>query len=80
MPTIFRAEGFRFFFFSNEGSPREPIHVHARRDGHRAKFWLHPVSLARNQGFSGHELNELAKLVEAQKFEIERAWHEYFGD
>jgi hypothetical protein len=23
MPTIFRYRGFRFFFYSNEGSPRE---------------------------------------------------------
>jgi hypothetical protein len=24
MPVIFRYKGFRFFFYSNEGNPREP--------------------------------------------------------
>jgi len=29
MPTLLRVEGFRFFFFSNEG--QEPPHVHVGR-------------------------------------------------
>ena len=80
MPTIFLFEGYRFFFFSNEGNPREPIHVHVRKDGSRAKFWLSPVGLANNQGFTGKEVNRLAQIVESHKDEIERAWHEHFGD
>lgn len=27
MPVVFREWGARFFFFSNEGNPREPAHV-----------------------------------------------------
>ena len=42
MPTIFRRGGYRFFFLSNEGSPREAPHVHVRRDADEAKFWLRP--------------------------------------
>jgi hypothetical protein len=80
MPTIFQFEGYRFFFFSNEGDPREPIHVHVRKDGNRAKFWLNPVGLAKNQGFTGKELNSLVQIVETRRNEIERAWHEHFGD
>ncbi|WP_284734689.1 DUF4160 domain-containing protein [Sphingosinicella terrae] len=33
MPTVFRRQGFRFFFYSNEGSPLEPIHVHVEKAG-----------------------------------------------
>lgn len=80
MPTIFLFEGYRFFFFSNEGNPREPVHVHVRKDGHRAKLWLSPVFLASNQGFTAKEVGRLAQIVEARKDEIERAWHEHFGD
>jgi hypothetical protein len=80
MPTIFLFEGYRFFFFSNEGNPREPIHVHVRKDGNRAKFWLSPVGLVNNQGFTGKAVNRLAQIVETHKDEIERAWHEHFGD
>lgn len=28
MPVIFRHKSFRFFFYSNEGNPREAMHVH----------------------------------------------------
>jgi hypothetical protein len=40
MPVVFRYKGFRFFFYSNEGNPREPVHIHARGEGGEAKFWL----------------------------------------
>lgn len=80
MLTIFLFEGYRFFFFSNEGNPREPVHVHVRKDGNRAKFWLNPVFLASNQGFTAKEVGRLAQIVEAHKDDIERAWHEHFGD
>ena len=51
MPTVFRQDGFRFFFYSNEGDPREPVHVHAMRGGSEAKFRLAPeVILAASAG------------------------------
>jgi hypothetical protein len=42
MPVVFRHEGLRYFFFSNEGVPREPRHVHVRGGGREAKIWLEP--------------------------------------
>ena len=55
MPTIFLYDGFRFFFYSNEGEPREPMHVHVMKGGHEAKFWLgREVALARSRGFDAH--------------------------
>lgn len=81
MPVIFRYKGFRFFFYSNEGNPREPVHVHVRSgDGSEAKFWLKPqVRLANNDGFDARTLRELATEVEANQALIEERWHEYFG-
>ncbi|MBI5120299.1 MAG: DUF4160 domain-containing protein [Rhodospirillales bacterium] len=35
MPVIFRWNGIRFFFYSNEGNPREPMHIHAEGLGSR---------------------------------------------
>jgi hypothetical protein len=40
MPVVFRYKGFRFFFYSNEGSPRKPVHVHVRSGSSEAKLWL----------------------------------------
>lgn len=80
MPVVFRWKGYRFFFFSNEGDPREPLHIHVRKGRDTAKFWLYPeVSLAYNRGFSAREQSELARVVEGHSDEIESAWHEHFA-
>ena len=42
MPTVLRISGFRFFFYSLEGS--EPPHIHVEHGGSVAKFWLNPVA------------------------------------
>ena len=77
MPTVLRSGGYRLFFFSREGT--EPVHVHVERGGQYAKFWLHPVSLARNRGFRSHELAELRRLIEKHTAVIEEKWNEHFG-
>ncbi len=80
MPLVFRQQGFRFHFYSNEGSPREPQHVHVTRNGIDAKFWLWPdVSVAYNDGFSARTLRELVEIIETRRSEIAQAWDEHFG-
>jgi hypothetical protein len=79
MPVVFRSGGFTFFFYSNEGSPREPIHVHVRKASGEAKFWLSPLAVANSEGFDARTLRELLKLVEENSNLIERTWHEYFA-
>ena len=80
MPTIHRWKGYRFFFFSNEGLPPEPPHIHVRYGERTAKFWLTgQIALADAWGMSSVELNRLEKIVEEKRDEFERAWHEYFG-
>ena len=77
MPTLFVVHGFRFFFFSNEGS--EPIHIHVEKAGKYAKFWLRPVSLAKNYKFSNADLKKIMNFVEYRKDEIEEKWNEFFN-
>lgn len=77
MPTVLRIKGYRIGFFSADAD--EPPHVHASRGGNQAKFWLEPVQLARNAGFSRTELAEAFDLVRAHQQELLKAWHEYFG-
>ncbi|MBI1237759.1 MAG: DUF4160 domain-containing protein [Alphaproteobacteria bacterium] len=79
MPTVFRDRGYRFFFYSNEGSPREPVHIHVEKGSGVAKFWIDPVQLSDSDGFNRKELKELADIIEAHQDWIERAWHEHFG-
>ena len=61
MPTVLRTGPYRFYFYSHE--PNEPPHVHVDRDDLSAKFWLEPVSLARNLGFNARELRRLQSLA-----------------
>lgn len=77
MSTVLRWNGYRFYFFSNEGS--EPSHVHIDKAGHTAKFWLADGSLARNIGFSTKEIAELSDKVKAEAEHFEEAWRGYFG-
>ncbi len=80
MPVIFRYKGYKFFFYSNEGNPREPIHVHVRGGEGEAKFWLHPiVQLASGHGFDAATLRELAEVIYNNTTLIERTWNEYFA-
>ena len=80
MPTVFRHGGFRYFFYSNEGDPREPLHIHVMGDGGEAKFWLVPeVALAESAGLDARTLRYLTKVIEDHRATIERAWHDYFA-
>ena len=80
MPTLWVEDGFRFFFYSNEGSPREPVHVHVEKGDAEAKFWIWPeVRVAYNEGYDARTLRRLMGMVEAERGRIERIWHEYFG-
>jgi len=77
---VFRECGFRFFFYSNEGSPREPVHIHVEKDNAEAKFWLVPeVRLAYNDGYDARTLRMLLEIIETESDRVVRAWNEFFG-
>ncbi|CAN5482799.1 hypothetical protein BH11BAC1_BH11BAC1_09180 [soil metagenome] len=54
MPTILLINGWRFFFYSNEGN--EPIHIHVQKAESEAKFWIlietHEIKEAFSYNFS----------------------------
>ena len=66
MPTILTVGPYRFFFYSADGG--EPPHVHVERERSSAKFWIHPVVLARSYGWSlravGAQLTDEALVVD----------------
>jgi len=80
MPKVFEWNGYRFHFFSNEGDPREPAHIHVTRQRDTAKFWLRPdVSVAYSRGLPPRVLSELIGVIETRRDEIESAWHDHFA-
>lgn len=81
MPVVFRDDGLRYYFFSNEGLPREPPHIHVRGRGCDAKIWLEPgVSIADSYGFNARELSAILRTVIENRDRILRAWHEHFAN
>jgi hypothetical protein len=77
MPTVLRWNGYRFYFFSNEGD--EPRHIHVDKAGKSAKYWLEPVSLAKNFGFSASELREIESKIAIESKGMVEKWDEYFS-
>ena len=77
MQTILRSGPYRFYWFSNEGV--EPPHIHVDRDNQSAKFWLNPVNLARNIGFSGREFQTIRSIIELNHSYLLEVWHEHHG-
>lgn len=77
MPTALRDGPYTFVFFSSDRN--EPPHIHVKRDRQIAKFWLEPVSIAKNRGFNDHELNQVERLVVQYQQALIEAWHDYFG-
>jgi hypothetical protein len=76
MPTVLRWNGYRFYFFSNEGD--EPPHIHVDKADSTAKFWLNEIDLARRVGFSNREIGELSAKVREERDRFLEAWRDYF--
>lgn len=77
MPNVLVYRSYRFYFYSHE--PNEPPHIQVDRDRQSAKFWLNPVSLGRNLGFSARELLVIERLVEENRVLFWEKWNGYFG-
>lgn len=80
MPTVLRLDGFKFFFYSDEGTPLEPAHIHVLKAGSEAKFWLVPkVQLARNDGFDAKTLRKITATLTNHRDQLEEAWNDHFA-
>jgi len=81
MPVVLRYKGYKFFFYSNEGIPPEPLHIHIRKGESVAKFWLEPqTELAESYGMDSAELTELMKIADENKELIRGYWNDHLGN
>ncbi len=78
MPEVFRSFGFVFFFYSNEG--QEPMHIHVRKAGGYAKFWIEPVELDFCQGMKTADIIMAEELILKNLEKIEEKWNEVHGN
>ena len=81
MPTVLYIFGWRFFFYSNEGS--EPIHIHAEKGDMECKYWLVVDELEIKEAFSYNltpaAKREVKKIIYQHFDDIVLAWNEYFN-
>ncbi|ADW67750.1 DUF4160 domain-containing protein [Granulicella tundricola] len=76
MPTVLRVGPYRFYFYSEEG--KEPPHVHVEAGEKKAKYWITPVELQKNEGFRSGERREIEQILHQNLTSILSKWNEYF--
>jgi len=78
MPTFLTIGPYRFFCYA--GDRDEPPHVHVERDEDEAKFWLKPIRIQGNRGFSRSEISRIQKLVEEHQEQLLAGRNDFFND
>ena len=87
MPQIFKFGPYTVYFWSDEGDPLEPIHVHIAegKSGKDAtKIWITSAGktlLCHNKSeISFSDLRKLMRAIEANVTEVINAWYQFFGE
>jgi Domain of unknown function (DUF4160) len=82
MPTVLFVQGWRFFFYSNQGN--EPMHIHAIKGDAECRYCLYPELFDIAEEFeyncSPRLRREVRQIIFEHFDEISAAWQEYFGD
>ena len=77
MPTVLLQQGYRFFFWSNEGN--ELMHVHVEKGNGFGKIWLKPkIRIAYMHRFNPNEVITIMKIVKTNILILQEFWYEYF--
>jgi len=79
MPTILLVNGWRFFFYSNEGN--EPIHVHCQKGEKECKYWLdtelYELEEAYIYNMNNKDKRDVKEIIYTHFDIIEKEWHEF---
>ena len=86
MPQVFKVGPYWIFFWSNEGSPIEPVHFHIAEGGPTAnatKVWITSAGKCfvanNNSGIPDRDLCNILRVAEARSDEIVSQWETRFG-
>jgi len=86
MPQIFKVGSYLIYFWSNEGDPLEPVHVHISEGvptQNATKVWLTETGkclLANNNSkIPLRQLRIMMQVIEARQKEVIDRWFSYFG-
>ncbi|MDF9800537.1 hypothetical protein OKW21_005800 [Catalinimonas alkaloidigena] len=77
MPTVLSIDGFRFYFYSDEGN--EPAHIHIKKANGRGKWWLEPnLEEEYAYEFTLQERRQIKRLINQHYEYLKTQWYEYF--
>lgn len=87
MPQVFSIGSYLIYFWSNEGTPMEPVHIHVstkRPVQNATKIWITRnqkcILCNNNSNIPEKILNNIMEIIETRSFEIISKWKEYFGE
>ncbi len=85
MPQVFKIGSYWVYFWTNEGMPLEPVHVHVSSGepvANATKIWITSAGkciLANNNSqIPGHTLRNIMRMIEARSSEVISLWQKYF--
>ncbi len=86
MPQVFKVGSYIVYFWMNESSPLEPIHIHIAEgtpSPGATKVWITKSGkclLSHNASkIPAKQLNAIMKIVEARSSEVKKLWFATFG-
>ena len=87
MPQVFKIGSYWVYFWTNEGKPMEPIHVHIAEGAPSAnatKIWITQSGKCllchNNSKIPQNTLRKLMSVIESQSELVILKWQEYFGE
>ncbi len=75
MPTVFRKNGYRFFFFSDEHLPK---HIHIEKGDSYVCIEIESLKVTDRYKIFSKEITKLQKVVEENRALFIGAWDEHF--
>ena len=82
MPTVLLVQGWRLFFYSNEGN--EPMHIHGEKGEAECKYWIFPdrfdILLEFECNCTPRLRREVRQIIFEHFDQIVTAWQEHFGE
>ena len=76
LPTVFKMDGFRFFFFSDEHAP---IHIHVEKGDGYMRVELEILKVTHRQNITKNDEKKIMAIIKEHHDELIGAWNEYFN-
>lgn len=87
MPQVFKLGSYWVYFWTNEGRPLEPVHVHisqGKPTSNATKVWITKAGKCllcnNNSQIPSRTLRNMMRIIEARSSEVLQEWFKYFKE